>query len=758
MTKTSNQSGCTKLDVSILGAGTVVHEYYLPALAATRIAKRLTVVAPDAPDEGFFDGLASKTFVRREDFRDVLQLMPKAQAGAKGLIIVALPNHLHIEACELAMRLGHDVLCEKPLSLSQEKCRRVDAIAREAGSRLTIAMVRRWLPSFMLAHQMIKAGDLGQVLAAEVIDCEPFSWRPQSIEFFAPEAGGILADMGVHYLDFLDQLLGPMTPMSYSDDARGGNESSCTLELTAGDVPVRLTLSRTRPGQTRCRFIGQAGTLTIQKDDERSVVFEPLGQPVRRMQNESPFSDSSWPDGLRGSFCEMLAEHQRAAAGEESHAATAEDAGRVSGLIEWAYSSRDRRYRTEVRENEDISGKSVSGVVSEATNMVTPDTLITGGTGFIGGHLVERLARDSEQGGRNLRCLVRSPATVAKLARYPVELQPVDLLDRCALDRAMRGIRYVYHLAYGRDGQNADAVTIGGTKAVVEAAIAANVDAVVVLSTAYVFGFPEGSEAVDETFPYTPYGGKYGTSKAIMERWCLERAKSSPRTRIVILNPTNVFGPDGGAYTLLPISMAKAGSFFWFEQGRGLCNYTYVKNLVEAIIAAQYAEEAHGKRFIINDGVMRWADFLGPFVEAVTDNIPNYSRTELDDLRRHTPGFSIQALFRAIVESPDVRLIAKRSSLIERIASLPSLRQYIVPSDNKAPIWQAFRGCSKDSAHSQPPLWLAELYHDKLTKFSAAQAHRVLGWEPQISSKDAYSETLSWLRDNGHIGDRCTKH
>ena len=133
------------------------------------------------------------------------------------------------------------------------------------------------------------------------------------------------------------------------------------------------------------------------------------------------------------------------------------------------------------------------------------------------------------------------------------------------------------------------------------------------------FGFPETGTSVDETFPYSPYGGEYGQSKAAMERWCLKRAETSGSTRIVVLNPTSVFGPGGGAFTTLPVRLAQGGQFCWIEGGRGVCNYTYVANVVDAILAAASVRAAHGRRFIINDGHMSWKAFLSPLVEPVTD-------------------------------------------------------------------------------------------------------------------------------------------
>jgi nucleoside-diphosphate-sugar epimerase/predicted dehydrogenase len=712
------------LKVMILGSGRVVSDFYLPALIATNIAEAVSVV--DVNEENLYAGYEVMPTARRvqQSYRSFLSELPESNTDLRTLVIVALPNQLHVEACELALQRGLPVLCEKPLSLSSAECQRLSALATETGSMLRVAMARRYLPSWMLARQIIGGGELGRICAVELRDCSPFKWRPRSLDFFAPEAGGVLADMGVHYLDFLALLFGPLTPVAYSDDSKGGNESNCTYRLASHEPLIEMVLSRTHAKGAFCCFNGEKGKLTIMKSDERQIELELHGQSVRHLVLAKPFSQEHWPSDFRGSFCQMLVDQWRAIAGESSNAATSSDAEHAARLIEWAYAQR--------------AAKKAIGVVRRDE---PARTLVTGGTGFIGGHLVDRLVSQGDQ----LKCLVRSPATVANLARYPIRFQQIDLLDRQAVCDAMRGIRNVYHLAYGREGHHATAITVEGTKNVVEAAIDVGAESVVVLSSTYVFGFPTTDRPIDETFGYQPTGGIYGMSKATMEQWCLKRAQSS-RTRITVLNPTNVFGPEGSTYTVLPVTLAKSGAFCWLEHGQGLCNYTFVDNLIDAIQAASREPAAHGTRFIINDGAKAWIDFLGPFVASVCDGIPSYSLAEFQALMRTAPKFRIADLAREIVASQGVRDVASRSRLVQAVKST-RLREFLprlltngmaqTPTPKRMP--------------SLPPYWLAELYHTNRVLFSARLAARVLGWRPRIAWEDARDRTLAWLKETGHL-------
>lgn len=719
-----------RVSVTVLGAGSVVTEYYLPALAATGMARTLTICDLDAEGLSQATSLMPEADVVATDFRELLSRPPPIAAVDRELVIVALPNHLHIEACELALRPGRRVLCEKPLSLSVDECRHVSDLAATNASALDVAMVRRYLPSWRLARDVIRAGEIGAITSVEVNDRAPFGWRPRALGFFAPSAGGILADIGVHYLDFLEWVLGPLTPQSYTDDWVGGTESSCSYQLRAGASEVRVELSRTHRGRTDCVFTGERGTLRIDKACESHIVVQPAGAAPRRVTFDAPFTDARWPHSLHGAFCQMLRDQQRSISGVPSTCANAGDAERTGALIEWAYAQR--------------SGRRAS---APAASDEKAEVLVTGATGFIGGHLIERLAGS----GSAVECLVRSPATVANLARFNVRLTQASILDRAALDRAVAGKSRVFHLAYGRDEKEAAQVTIEGTKQIVEAAIAAGVEAVVVLSTAYVFGFPDGSRPVDESFPYRPYGGAYGTTKAEMERWCLDRARSSGSTRIVVLNPTNVIGPGGGAYTTLPVELARAGTFCWVDGGRGICNYTYVGNTVDAIVAAAASREAHGQRFIINDGARPWTDVLGPLVAAVAQEIPSYTAAELEALAGTAARFRLNDLGRAIVASREVRAVARRSRLVQKISKFKLLRRMVRPegAGPVLPSWATTAG--SEPQHAAPPSWLAGLYHTHETVFSAERARNILGWTPQIDLTTAQALTLAWLAQAGYL-------
>src|SRR5581483_8379025 len=229
-----------------------------------------------------------------------------------------------------------------------------------------------------------------------------------------------------------------------------------------------------------------------------------------------------WPSTLESCFAEQLStllELQRVRGVAQADASSA---AKTMDLVEWAYRERTAQRRAPF-----------SPTDASRPSLPPGRTVVTGGTGFIGSHLIERLA---ELGHDEIRVPIRGYATAAEAARFPISTTPMDLLDSAAVRGLVDGARWVFHLAYGRDGANQRAMTVDGTRNVVEAAIAAGCECVVVLSTIYVFG--DNDQIIDEDSPYRPKGNEYGVSKTAMERWCLERAATSGSTRIVVLNPS----------------------------------------------------------------------------------------------------------------------------------------------------------------------------------------------------------------------------
>jgi predicted dehydrogenase len=122
------------------------------------------------------------------------------------VIVVTLPSDLHAEATVLALENGKHVLCEKPMALKVDDCRRMLAARDASGRQLMIGHVLRFWPAYVQAKKIIDSGRFGRVLAATM---NRYGTRPGAGWFTdAARSGGVLMDLHVHDIDAALWLLG----------------------------------------------------------------------------------------------------------------------------------------------------------------------------------------------------------------------------------------------------------------------------------------------------------------------------------------------------------------------------------------------------------------------------------------------------------------------------------------------------------------------------------------------------------------------
>jgi len=246
-------------------------------------------------------------------------------------------------------------------------------------------------------------------------------------------------------------------------------------------------------------------------------------------------------------------------------------------------------------------------VVEAAQELRGRTVLVTGGTGFIGCRLVERLIL---QHGVRVRVLVRDFARAVRVATFPVELVPGSVLDPATLAAASTGCDTVFHCAYGTAGSQSERARTNrdGTRNVLEAALARRVRRVVCLSTLMVYGHtPDGD--LDETAPRRRYGDTYSDSKydAELLALALARQRGAP---VVLLQPTAVYGPYGGVWTELPLRQLASGRVILVGGGDGIANAVYVDDLVSAMLLAAVREGIEGEAFLVSGAQSEsWREF-----------------------------------------------------------------------------------------------------------------------------------------------------
>jgi dihydroflavonol-4-reductase len=171
-------------------------------------------------------------------------------------------------------------------------------------------------------------------------------------------------------------------------------------------------------------------------------------------------------------------------------------------------------------------------------------TLVTGATGFVGSHVARQLVA----AGEPVRALARPNSRRRALDGITVEWAEGDLRDEASLDRALRGIRRVYHVAadyrlWAKRPQEIYENNVTGTKNLLAAALRARVEKFVYTSTVATIAVSRGASVPDETnrASVDEMVGNYKKSKLIAEQEALRAAHEG--LPVVIVNPTTPVGP-----------------------------------------------------------------------------------------------------------------------------------------------------------------------------------------------------------------------
>lgn len=225
---------------------------------------------------------------------------------------------------------------------------------------------------------------------------------------------------------------------------------------------------------------------------------------------------------------------------------------------------------------------------------------VTGGSGFIGGKLVQRLVGE----GRSVRALARSDAAAKRVAELGAEPVRGELGDPASLTAGADGADVAFHLAahLGEWGawEDFERGNVIGTRNVLAACEEAGVRRLVHCGTeaALMAGAP--LIQVDETAPLRPDSrAPYPATKAKAEQ--AVRAASRQGFETVVLRPRFVWGK--GDTTLLPemVATVEAGRFAWVGGGTNVTDTTHVDNVVEGLLLAARKGRG-GEAYFVTDG------------------------------------------------------------------------------------------------------------------------------------------------------------
>ena len=327
------------------------------------------------------------------------------------------------------------------------------------------------------------------------------------------------------------------------------------------------------------------------------------------------------------------------------------------------------------------------------------NVLVTGATGFTGGHLSAALARR----GYHVRALVRSRSLAkfkaSPLAEIGVEAVEGDLTDRNAVARAARGVTVVYHIAatYREAGQPSSAyraTNIDGTRHVLEGAEQAGATRVVHCSTGGVHGHITHPPA-NEDAPFNP-GDVYQETKLEAEQLAREYGRTHPLD-VVVARPIGIYGPGDTRFLKMFRGLARK-RFPMLGSGQAFYHLTYIDDLVEGFRLCGEVAAAAGRTYLLAG--------------------PRY--TTLNQL---------------------VAMIAAELNVKPPTVHLPVW-----------PFWTAGLLCEAVCIPLgiEPPLYRRRVdFYTKSRAFDTTRARTELGFEPKIDLAEGIHRTAAWYREQG---------
>lgn len=319
-----------------------------------------------------------------------------------------------------------------------------------------------------------------------------------------------------------------------------------------------------------------------------------------------------------------------------------------------------------------------------------PIAFVTGGTGFIGSHLIDRLLSK----GYHVRALVRNPNTLGFLKDLPIEIVPGDLFSTEALEKSITGADYVYHVA-GLVAAKSKAEFFRGnrdaTRNIVEITARVNpaVKKFVHISSQTAVGPGRGMSPVNEATPPHPLT-TYGKSKLASEEEVLKFKEQIP---VTILRVSAVYGPRDTA-TFDYFKSAYMGLELLIGFRDTYVSLVHSTDLVTGIILAGEKEVAQGQIYFLgSEQYYTWNE-----IGYVTKNVLNRS------------------LFRVRVPKPLVFVIAGISGLASQFKQKPSVlnfeKAYDLTQDN----------------------WCCDI----------SKAKKELGYRQEVTLADGVKETIGW--------------
>lgn len=249
-----------------------------------------------------------------EPFTDIAEMLKKADIEA---VDICTPSGMHAEQGIASLEAGKHVLTEKPVDINLDRIDRLIETADRTGLKLACIFQYRFSPEIQKAHQLIQDGRLGRILS-----CSTYvKWFRAQSYYSADDwrgtwrlDGGVLSNQGIHSLDQLCWMAGPVAEVEYAyidtieRDIQAETFAVAVCRFESGARGVVEGTTNAFPGfGTRTEIFGTKGSASF--DSNRVVSFRIEGEEVDLASKDEKEGDASSDPmalGLGGHAAQML--------------------------------------------------------------------------------------------------------------------------------------------------------------------------------------------------------------------------------------------------------------------------------------------------------------------------------------------------------------------------------------------------------------------------------------------------------------------
>ena len=618
--------------------------------------------------------------------------------------IICTPPHLHNSILKDCIAAHKHILCEKPLSPSSAE---TQGILKSASEDLVIGMCHtyRFYPNRKKVRQLLQGGFFGDQVSVTINEGLPSNWPTVSGYCFRKELvpGGALYDNGIHSMDFLLWCLGQPDEIHYEDDAMGGLESNLTIEMRFGEAKAYYKLSRTRELSNTIIVEGNGHKAELGIFEQDKYILDGKGD---RTEEE-----------VRNVGVKQLANFLDSIDGKTELSCAVSGGVAVMELLERCYAQKE----VKAYEKHPLGGFEGKRV------------FVTGGTGFIGGQLVEQLVLHEDA---KVRVLVHNWGKAAYVSRFDVEFVQGNINDTEAMAEATKDCDYIIHCALP-GGKGRDAFIQNNVKAV-EALMAAakqnGVKHVVQLSSVVVHGETVTPDLTADS-PLVSYHDDYADAKLEAEKRFWELLKENGLHGSIV-RPTYVWGPYSMWYTIYVVEQMRKGKFCWVDKGNGNCNAVYVGNVVDLCLQCCINPRGDGQAFIAADGEqITWREFYGNYLDVIGKTPEQFQSIPLKDGMGRKMGLDVKYKLQDGIDDLWEKVKATEPSNPKKAKIL-----YRMPR-------KMLRTLHKQLAKRLPEMLPSQMaIYDQFFVIDTTKNKELLGFVPRFSVKQGMEKTCEWLR------------